>query len=87
MDLKNKAELTAGPGIIGIGDLGAYPLSEGVFRTILDGDALRLSDPQGFSASFGVTDLITPSTGETHKTSAASLVLFDKKKSVIWKAP
>jgi hypothetical protein len=81
MDLKNKAELTAGPGIIGIGD------SEGVFRTILDGDALRLSDPQGFSASFGVTDLITPSSGETHRTSAASLVLFDKKKNVIWKAP
>jgi hypothetical protein len=48
---------------------------------------LRVTDVQGFSASFGVTDLVTPRTGETHKTSAASLVLFDKEKNVIWKAP
>jgi hypothetical protein len=31
--------------------------------------------------------MVTPRTGETHKTSAASLVLFDKDKNVIWKAP
>jgi hypothetical protein len=46
---------------------------------------LRIADAQGFSAAFGVTDMVTLSTGETRKTSAASLVLFDKNKNVIWK--
>jgi hypothetical protein len=50
-------------------------------------DALNLVDAQGFAAQLGVTDLVTPRTGETHKTSAASLTLFDKNKNVIWKAP
>jgi hypothetical protein len=49
--------------------------------------SLVLSDAQGFSAVLGATDLTTPRTGETHKTSAASLVLFDKSKDVIWEAP
>jgi len=48
---------------------------------------VTVSDEQGFQAILGTTELATPRTGETHKTSAASLVLFDKNKSVIWKAP
>ena len=44
-------------------------------------------DAEGFAATVGVADLVTPRTGEKHKTSAASLVLFDKDKNVIWKAP
>jgi hypothetical protein len=55
--------------------------------TTLTDEVLRVFDSQGFEAQLGVTDLVTPSTGETHKTSAASLVLFDKGKNVIWKAP
>ena len=35
----------------------------------------------------GSIDLETPRTGETHKTSAASVVLFDKDKQVVWQAP
>jgi hypothetical protein len=50
-------------------------------------NALNLIDAQGFAAQLGVADLVTPRTGETHKTSAASLVMFDKDKNVIWKAP
>lgn len=50
-------------------------------------DSLFVSDDQGFSADLGVQDLVTPRTGETQKTSAASLILFDKNKSVIWKTP
>jgi hypothetical protein len=50
-------------------------------------DSLFISDDQGFAATLGVKDLVTPRTGETHKTSAASLVMFDKAKNVIWKAP
>ena len=48
---------------------------------------LYIVDDQGFSASVGVQGLVTPRTGETHKTSAASIVLFDKNKNVLWKAP
>ncbi len=48
---------------------------------------VRVSDDQGFSATMGAEELVTPHTGETHKTSAASLVLFDKNKNVLWKAP
>jgi len=60
-------------------------------RVALDGTAgqarLVLSDAEGFNTVVGTTDLITPRTGETHKTSAASVVLFDKDKKVLWKAP
>jgi hypothetical protein len=48
---------------------------------------VTVSDNQGFQATLGTTDLVTPRSGETHKTSAASLVMFDKDKNVIWKAP
>jgi hypothetical protein len=48
---------------------------------------LNLQDQDGFQATLGVTNLVTPRTGESQKTSAASVVLFDKDKSVIWKAP
>jgi hypothetical protein len=48
---------------------------------------VTVSDEQGFQATLGATELVTPRSGETHKTSAASLVLFDKNKNVIWKAP
>ncbi|HYB62585.1 MAG TPA: hypothetical protein VEH50_14035 [Methylomirabilota bacterium] len=48
---------------------------------------LNLTDGDGFSAQLGSSDLITPSTGEKHKTSAASLVLFGKDGKVLWSAP
>jgi hypothetical protein len=44
-------------------------------------------DADGSEAVLGTADLVTPRTGEKHTTSAASLVLFDKNKTVIWKAP
>lgn len=52
-----------------------------------DGASLGAGDGEGFEATLGSTDLLTPSTGETHKTSAASLVLFGKDKKVLWSAP
>jgi hypothetical protein len=55
--------------------------------TTLTDEGLRVFDGQGFEAQLGVSDLVTPRTGETRKTSAASLILFDKDKNVIWKAP
>lgn len=56
--------------------------------TAMTKDGLYITDKEGFEAIVGVSPpLVTPRTGETHKTSAASLVLFDKDKNVIWKAP
>lgn len=50
-------------------------------------DGLYLTDAQGFATQLGVAEIIAPRTGETQKTSAASLILFDKDKRVIWRAP
>ncbi len=38
-------------------------------------------------AKIGSTELETPRTGETHKTSAASVVLFGKDGKALWTAP
>lgn len=61
---------------------------KGEQRLSLEPGHLELSDDEGFQSSLGVQkDLVTSRTGETHQTSAASLLLFDKNKHVIWKAP
>lgn len=51
------------------------------------GPSLKLEDQDGYSAIFGSTDLLTPSTGRKQMTSAASLTLFGKDKKVLWSAP
>jgi|SRR5215469_3467139 len=51
------------------------------------GPYVSLSDKEGFMTAIGSTDLVTPRTGETHKTSAASVVLFGKDQKVLWSAP
>lgn len=52
-----------------------------------EGINLTLKDSNGFSSVIGMTRLLTPGTGESHKTSAASLVMFDKDGKIIWRAP
>jgi len=52
-----------------------------------EGPSLSLIDKQGFEAALGVWGTLTPRTGETHQTSAASLILFDRDKKVLWSAP
>jgi len=57
-------------------------------RLFMEPGHVELSDDDGYKAGLGVEkNLVTPRTGETHKTSAASLLLFDRDKNVIWKAP
>ncbi|MGB7497431.1 MAG: hypothetical protein WBR26_06885 [Candidatus Acidiferrum sp.] len=58
-----------------------------VLESSPDGPSLTLSDAQGFRAIVGKASLSTPSTGATGKTSAASVVLFDKDGKSIWSAP
>jgi hypothetical protein len=50
---------------------------------------LTVQDAQGFRMDLGSTDTVTPATGETQKTSAASIIMFgnDMNHHVIWKAP
>jgi hypothetical protein len=52
-----------------------------------DDAQLAVGDEKGFYAELGNTDLVTTATGEKHKTSAASLVLFGKNNKVLWRAP
>lgn len=53
----------------------------------LDPGGFDLTDKQGFETKIGRTSLETPRTGETHETSAASIVLFGKGSKVLWSAP
>jgi hypothetical protein len=48
-----------------------------------------LGDAQGFEMKLGSTQTVTPPTGETQQSSAASIVMFgnDEKHHVIWRAP
>ncbi len=63
----------------------------GVIEAILeaadDGPTLRLTDSRGFHSILGMAGTERPSTGETRQTSAASLVMFGKEGSIIWRAP
>jgi hypothetical protein len=61
--------------------------SQGNNASKINSEGIKVFDDQGFEAALGTAELVTPRTGEMHKTSAASLVLFDKAKNVVWKAP
>jgi hypothetical protein len=61
---------------------------KGEQRLYMEPGHLELSDDAGFESSLGVEkNLVTVRTGESHQSSAASLLMFDKNKNVIWKAP
>jgi hypothetical protein len=66
---------------------GFFSIYKGSSKVSLVPGKVDVVDDQGFEAVVGTQELVTPHTGETHTTSAASLVLFDKDKNLIWKAP
>jgi hypothetical protein len=74
-----KSHVSLGSGILSIGDQ-----TSGV---VVGRYSVGLFDEQGFEAALGRRALVTPGNGETQLTSAASIVMFDKNKNVIWKAP
>jgi hypothetical protein len=51
-----------------------------------DGPQVSVEDKEGYSTQIGRSDLVTK-TGREEKTPAASLVLFNKDKKVMWSAP
>jgi hypothetical protein len=52
-----------------------------------DGPTLTLEDAKGFSTIVGATQLEKPASSGAHSASAASIVLLDKDKKVIWQSP
>jgi hypothetical protein len=52
-----------------------------------DSPSVSVTDSQGYHAELGVMSLRVPSTGEEHRTSAASVVLLGKDQTVLWSAP
>jgi hypothetical protein len=52
-----------------------------------DGPSLTLEDSKGFSTVLGSTQLQNAANNESQHTSAASLVLLDKDKKVMWRTP
>jgi hypothetical protein len=51
------------------------------------GPSIGMSDDAGFETDLGSAELVSPKTGEKHRTSAASLVLLGKDGKVLWSAP
>jgi hypothetical protein len=66
---------------------GSLAMGDQTSGLVISRYGVGLVDEQGFEAHLGRSALTTPQTGGTETTSAASLVLFDKDKKVIWKAP
>jgi hypothetical protein len=78
---------TIGENMIVVEDGAIVVRSEGKDISTMVGGEVIVSDDQGFETRVGTTSLVTPRTGESHRTSAASVTMFDKNKNVIWKAP
>lgn len=58
-----------------------------VLTSTVDGPSLTLSDDQGFRSIVGSVSQRESRTGTSSRTSAASVVLFDKDGNSIWSAP
>jgi len=67
--------------------LGANSMQAVTLEIPAHGPEFKMNDANGFETDIGATDLITPTSGETHTTSAASIVLIGKDKKVLWSAP
>jgi hypothetical protein len=85
---KSQIELTVSPA--GWGMLALLD-SDGNHRSFLVGSKagarLSLFDEKGFETTVGNSDVVSPTTGQKISYGAASVVMLNKDKSVIWKAP
>jgi hypothetical protein len=72
----------AGASITGPGELFQVTLD-----TFIEGPQLVLKDKEGYSTEIGRTELVVMKTGKQEQTPAASVVLFDKGRKVLWSAP
>lgn len=75
-----------------ISDGGLFLASNRTKRVVLSASgpsspSIEVADSEGYATEIGVTGRTYPTTGETQKSSAASLVLLGKDQSVLWSAP
>ena len=66
---------------------GVLSLGDQTSAVVVSPYSVALFDEQGFETTLGRRALVTPRSGETQMRSAASIVMFDKNKNVIWKVP
>jgi len=78
----SEATSGAGASITGPGELFRVTLD-----TFIEGPQLVLEDKGGYSTVIGRTELVVPRTGNKEQTPAASVVLFDNGRKVLWAAP
>jgi hypothetical protein len=74
-----------GSGVAATGPAGVVRMN--LNGSIFDGQQIGLLDKDGFETHIGKTDLVVTKTGKTEQTSAASMVMFNKEKKVLWSAP
>jgi hypothetical protein len=67
-------------------DVGS-PAGFAFVNVLADEASVRVGRTDSYYTQIGTTELVTPTSGESHKTSPASLVLFNDKGSAIWRAP
>jgi hypothetical protein len=81
------ARLTESGGIATLGLASRHAEGVILLSAHRGGPSVRLYDKNGFRSFLGSTELVTPETGEEHKRSAASVLLFDGKGHTLWSAP
>jgi hypothetical protein len=84
---KGKVHLGVGSFDLRKPDPGAKPSHYLIALEDVPGPSFQIEDKQGFIAVTGVVNEQTPQTGESHRTSAASVRLFDKDGKELWSAP
>jgi hypothetical protein len=75
-----------------ISDGGVFLTGKGTNRIVLtasgvDSPGIEVADTDGYAVQIGVSRRVVPATGETQKSSAASLVLMGKDQDILWSAP
>lgn len=72
------------------GGLNMYGPSGNIKATVEEsgpGPNVAVADKEGYSSILGRSDLVLVKSGKKEQTPAASLVLFDKDRKVLWSAP
>jgi hypothetical protein len=73
-----------GSGVAATGPAGVVRIN--LNGPLINGPQIGLQDKEGYETHTGKTDLVVTKTGKTEQTSAASVVMFNKEKKVLWSA-
>jgi hypothetical protein len=86
LEMGPRLELNAAEGTLSF-IKGSMFLSDPNGNESLGQGSVSVGDKQGFRTTIGTTELESPRTGGTGKTSGASIILADKAGKVLWSAP